>query len=231
MSCTKAANLPVTSSFDIYTAFSSGICCLTPNRWCDLHAGVWLNIQSNIHATGIHNTPTHNKQLTDTLNWHTKHSDWQITPSPTHKTHLTNTHSHTKKNTLDWYTHTLSATHKSHLHTLTNTYTIIWHTHLLTYKTVIHSPIHTHTHTQGARCSSVVRVFAHGAMDRQINSWWWTYWAISRWCNKGCGMCYPVCGMVHIKEPLLLIRKSSPCSSRRFPLSLSEWSFTMFDTI
>ena len=24
-------------------------------------------------------------------------------------------------------------------------------------------------------------------------------------CNKGCGMCYPVCGMVHIKEPLLLI--------------------------
>ena len=30
------------------------------------------------------------------------------------------------------------------------------------------------------------------------------------WCNKGCGMCYPVCGMVHIKEPLLLIDKSFP---------------------
>ena len=29
------------------------------------------------------------------------------------------------------------------------------------------------------------------------------------WCNKGCSMCYPVCGMVHIKEPLLLIAKSS----------------------
>ena len=29
------------------------------------------------------------------------------------------------------------------------------------------------------------------------------------WCNKGRGMCYPVCGMVHIKEPLLLIDKSS----------------------
>ena len=27
------------------------------------------------------------------------------------------------------------------------------------------------------------------------------------WCNKGRGMCYPVCGMVHIKEPLLLIGK------------------------
>ena len=25
------------------------------------------------------------------------------------------------------------------------------------------------------------------------------------WCNKGCGIYYPVCGMVHIKEPLLLI--------------------------
>ena len=20
------------------------------------------------------------------------------------------------------------------------------------------------------------------------------------WCNKGCGMCYPVCGMMHIKQ-------------------------------
>ena len=27
------------------------------------------------------------------------------------------------------------------------------------------------------------------------------------WCNKDCGMCYPVCGMVHIKEPLLLIER------------------------
>ena len=25
------------------------------------------------------------------------------------------------------------------------------------------------------------------------------------WCNKGRGMCYPLCGMVHIKEPFLLI--------------------------
>ena len=28
------------------------------------------------------------------------------------------------------------------------------------------------------------------------------------WCNKGCGMCYPVCGMVHVKEPLLLISQT-----------------------
>ena len=50
-------------------------------------------------------------------------------------------------------------------------------------------------------------------------------------CNKGRGMCYPVCGMVHIKEPLLLIGKSSRCGGNGFPLSLSERSFTMSDTI
>ena len=44
------------------------------------------------------------------------------------------------------------------------------------------------------------------------------------WCNKGRGMCYPVCGMVHIKEPLLLIDKSNLCGGSGFPFSLSEWS-------
>ena len=47
------------------------------------------------------------------------------------------------------------------------------------------------------------------------------------WCNKGIGMCYPVCGMVHIKEPLLLIDKSSLYGGSRFPFSLSEWSLTI----
>ena len=40
-------------------------------------------------------------------------------------------------------------------------------------------------------------------------------------------MCYPVCGMVHIKEPLLLIDKSSLCGGSGFPSSLSEWSLTI----
>ena len=39
-----------------------------------------------------------------------------------------------------------------------------------------------------------------------------------------------VCGMMHIKETLLLIRKSSPCGGSGFPLSLSEWSFTICPT-
>ena len=47
------------------------------------------------------------------------------------------------------------------------------------------------------------------------------------WCNKGRGMCYPVCGMVHIKEPFLLIGKSSLCGGSGFPFSLSEWSLTI----
>ena len=42
------------------------------------------------------------------------------------------------------------------------------------------------------------------------------------WRNKGRGMYYPVCGMIHIKEPLLLIGKSNPCGGSRFPLSLFE---------
>ena len=45
------------------------------------------------------------------------------------------------------------------------------------------------------------------------------------WCNKGCGMYYPVCGMVHIKEPLLL--KSSLCGGSGFLFSLSEWSLSI----
>ena len=48
--------------------------------------------------------------------------------------------------------------------------------------------------------------------------------------SKGPGMYYPVCGMMHIKEPLLLIGKSSPCGGSGFPLSLSEWSYTICPT-
>ena len=50
------------------------------------------------------------------------------------------------------------------------------------------------------------------------------------WCNKGRGMYYPVYGMVHIKEALLLIGKNSPCGGSGFPLTLSEWSFTVCPT-
>ena len=46
------------------------------------------------------------------------------------------------------------------------------------------------------------------------------------WCNKGRGMCYPVCGMVHIKEPLLLIGKIAHVATAGF-LSLSEWYFSI----
>ena len=43
------------------------------------------------------------------------------------------------------------------------------------------------------------------------------------WYKKRRVVCYPVCGMLHIKDPLLLIEKSSPCSGDNgFHLSLSE---------
>ena len=43
--------------------------------------------------------------------------------------------------------------------------------------------------------------------------------------NKGCRMCYPVCGIMHIKEPLLLIGKSIPCGGSRFPLAILPQSY------
>ena len=62
----------------------------------------------------------------------------------------------------------------------------------------------------------MVRAFAHGAMGRRIDPSWGGPIELFPFqpvlhdlCNKGCGMCYPVCGMGHIKEPLLLIGKSS----------------------
>ena len=67
----------------------------------------------------------------------------------------------------------------------------------------------------------MVRAFAHDAMGCRIDpSWGGPIELFLVPSNKGCGMCYPVCGMVHIKEPLLLIEKSSPCGGSRFPLSL-----------
>ena len=83
----------------------------------------------------------------------------------------------------------------------------------------------------------MVRAFAHGAMGRQIDPSWGgpiepflIPASVLDWCNKGYGMCYPVCGMVQIKEPLLLIGKNSLCGVSGFPFSLSEWSLTICPT-
>ena len=75
----------------------------------------------------------------------------------------------------------------------------------------------------------MVRAFAHG---RQIDPLIYFSFQpmLQDWYNKGRGMCYPVCGMVHIKEPLLKIGKSSPCGDSGFLLSPSEWSITICPT-
>ena len=88
--------------------------------------------------------------------------------------------------------------------------------------------------TEGAGCSSeverslmvrwVVGSILHGVDPLSYFSF---QPVLHDWCNKGRGMCYPVCGMVHIKEPLLLIDKSSLCGGSGFPFSLSEWSLTI----
>ena len=83
------------------------------------------------------------------------------------------------------------------------------------------------------RCSSVERAFAHGAMGHRIDPSWGgpiELFLIPSSDPQGHGMCYPVYWIVHVKEPLLLIGKSSPCGGSGFPLSLSEWSFNICST-
>ena len=82
----------------------------------------------------------------------------------------------------------------------------------------------------GARCSSVARVVGSILHGVDPLSYFSFQLVLHEWCNKGRGMYYSVYGMVHIKEPLLLIGKSSPCGGSGFPLSLSEWSFTKCPT-
>ena len=84
----------------------------------------------------------------------------------------------------------------------------------------------------------MVRAFAHGAMGRRINPSWsgpielfLVPVNVAHWCNKDRGMYYPVCGMMHVKEPLVLIGKSSLCGGSGFPLSLSVWFFTICLTV
>ena len=46
-------------------------------------------------------------------------------------------------------------------------------------------------------------------------------------CVNCLGLCYPVCGMVHIKEALLLIWESSLCGGSGFPFALGN-SYTRY---
>ena len=45
-----------------------------------------------------------------------------------------------------------------------------------------------------------------------------------------CGMYYPNYGMMHIKDPLLLIKRVAHVVVEAGFLSLSEWSFTIHPT-
>ena len=46
----------------------------------------------------------------------------------------------------------------------------------------------------------------------------------SGWCNTGRGGYYPVCGMVHIKDSLLIIINITHVMATLGFLSLSDWS-------
>ena len=81
-------------------------------------------------------------------------------------------------------------------------------------------------------------MFTHDAMGHWIDPSWWTHWAIFRSCL--CSMtsvtkvvvCNPVYGMVYIKAPLLLTKKSSPCGgSSRLLSDYMSGLHHMSDTI
>ena len=66
----------------------------------------------------------------------------------------------------------------------------------------------------------MVRASVYSAMGRRVDPHGEPI-EFHNWYNKGRGICYPVYGVVHIKNPLLLIEKSAPCSGGSgFPLSL-----------
>ena len=65
------------------------------------------------------------------------------------------------------------------------------------------------------------RDVAHSAVGRRIDPSWdgpIELFLVPR-CNKGRGMWYPVCEMMHIRKTLLLIGKSSPCGGSGFPFT------------
>ena len=82
-------------------------------------------------------------------------------------------------------------------------------------------------------CGKNIHSWCNGLSDRSFMLDPVSYFSfqpvLHNWCNKGCGMCYPVCGIVHIKEPLL-IDKSSLCGGSGFPLSLSVWFYIICPT-
>ena len=66
----------------------------------------------------------------------------------------------------------------------------------------------------------VIGSIPHGASTGILFSF---YPVLHEWLNKNHGMYFPVCEMVHIKDPLLLTGKSRS----RFCLPLSTWYHTM----
>ena len=86
----------------------------------------------------------------------------------------------------------------------------------------------------GARCCSVVRVFAHGVMGHRIDPSWGgpielfiVPVSAPRLVKKRPWYVLSCLLDDAYKRTLAANRKSSLCGGSRFPLSLSEWSFTI----
>ena len=62
-----------------------------------------------------------------------------------------------------------------------------------------------------------VRSWCHGSLDQSFMVDPLSYFSFQPVLHD---WCYPVCGMMYIKEPLLLIGMSNPCGDSGFLLSL-----------
>ena len=116
----------------------------------------------------------------------------------------------------------------------------IGYSYRLAARVLLYAPSHRQDNTYHGLCYTSFELGVSSSLSTTSKPLSWTVSTYNRdvfrtitlhlhydWCNKGRGMRYPVCGMVHIKEPLLLIDKSSLCGDSGFPLSLSEWSLTV----
>ena len=100
----------------------------------------------------------------------------------------------------------------------------IGYSYRLTARVILYAPSHRQDNTYHGLCytsrgtlagtrNSLAAVetgsWCHGSSDRSLVSYFLLHPVSHIWLYNGRGVYYPVCGILHTKDPLLLIRKSS----------------------
>ena len=83
----------------------------------------------------------------------------------------------------------------------------IGYSYRLTARALLYAPSHRQDNTYTAFVTPVVEHWLEREIAQWVRPWRIDPTTHRHIVKKGCGMCYPVCGMVHIKEPLLQIER------------------------